>query len=92
MGLSAAAAAEFSFLVSIPIMLGVVLKLAVKASDRAYFVDNAAALIVGNVVALISGLIAVGFLMRYLQRHSLAIFGWYRVVLGVIIALVLIVS
>lgn len=91
MGLNAAKAAEFSFLVSIPIMLGVLLKLAVKAGDRAYFIDNAAAVVVGNVFALISGLIAVGFLMKYLERHSLSLFGWYRVALALVIALVLVV-
>lgn len=89
MGLNAARAAEFSFLVSIPIMLGVLLKVAVKASDRAYFMDNAAAIIVGNIFALISGLVAVGFLMKYLERHGLELFGWYRIVLAGVLAVVL---
>ncbi|PLS80861.1 undecaprenyl-diphosphatase [Candidatus Saccharibacteria bacterium] len=92
MGLNAARAAEFSFLVSIPIMLGVLLKVSVKASDRAYLMDNFAAIAVGNVFAFISGLLAVGFLMRYLEHHGLAAFGWYRIILAVIIALVLILS
>lgn len=92
MGFNAARAAEFSFLVSIPIMFGVILKLALKAADRAYFMDNASVIIIGNLAALISGIIAVGFLMRYLQKHSLAVFGWYRIVLGTIIALVLILA
>lgn len=89
MGLNAARAAEFSFLVSIPIMLGVLLKVSIKASDRAYFLDNAAAIIVGNVFALISGLIAVGFLMRYLEKHGLALFGWYRIGLASVLAVIL---
>jgi len=92
MGLKAAQAAEFSFLVSIPIMLGVIFKLFIKSSDRAYLMDNAAALIVGNLAALIAGLLAVGFLMRYLERHSLAIFGWYRIALAVVLAVVLLVQ
>ena len=92
MGLSAARAAEFSFLVSIPIMLGVIAKLAIKSSDRAYLIDNLAPLIVGNLVALITGLIAVGFLMRYLEKHSLAIFGWYRIALSVVLVTVLLVQ
>lgn len=89
MGLNAARAAEFSFLVSIPIMLGVLLKVSIKASDRAYFLDNATAIVVGNVFALISGLIAVGFLMRYLERHGLALFGWYRIALAGVLTIVL---
>lgn len=90
MGLNAARAAEFSFLVSIPIMLGVLLKITLKEADRAYFLVHMPAIIFGNIAALISGLIAVGFLMRYLERHSLAVFGWYRIALaGVLVAILL---
>ena len=89
MGLTASRAAEFSFLVSIPIMLGVIAKLLVKDGDRAYLLDNFMPLIVGNLAALISGLIAVGFLMRYLEKHSLAVFGWYRIGLAVVLLVVL---
>lgn len=92
MGLSAAKAAEFSFLVSIPIMLGVITKLVVKADDRAYFVANMDALIWGNLAALVSGLLAVGFLMRFLEKHPLAIFGWYRIGLAVVLLAVLLVQ
>lgn len=92
MGLNAAKAAEFSFLVSIPIMLGVIAKLLVKESDRLYLVDNLAPLIFGNVAAFISGLIAVGFLMNYLQKHSLAVFGYYRIILALVLATVLLVQ
>jgi len=85
MGLSSAKAAEFSFLISIPIMLGVIAKLIIKADDRAYFMANIDALVWGNLVALVTGLLAVGFLMRYLQKHPLAIFGWYRIGLAVVL-------
>lgn len=85
-GLSPAASAEYSFLASLPIMLGVTLKVFVKESDRIYFVEHMPILLLSNGVAFISGLFAVGFLMRYLARHSLAIFGWYRVVLAAVLA------
>jgi len=85
MGLSPAAAAEYSFLLSIPIMLGVLAKLALKASDRVYFVDNMPAILISNFFALVSGLLAVGFLMRYLAKHDLKVFGWYRVALAVVV-------
>lgn len=89
MGLTRAKAAEFSFLVSIPIMLGVIAKLCIKSADRAYLIDNALPLFFGNLAALISGLLAVGFLMRFLERHSLAIFGWYRIALAGVLVIVL---
>lgn len=89
-GLSAAQAAEYSFLASLPIMMGVTLKVLVE--DNMYLQEHLAALLLGNLAALISGLIAVGFLMRYLSRHSLAVFGWYRIGLAAILAIVLLVQ
>lgn len=92
MGLSAASAAEFSFLVSIPIMLGVIAKLLLKSADRQYFLQHLTPLLVGNAVALLSGLFAVAFLMRYLKTHSLRIFGWYRIGLALVLAMILLVQ
>lgn len=91
-GLNPAASAEYSFLASLPIMIGVTLKVFVKSSDRAYFVEHMPMLLISNTVAFISGLIAVGFLMRYLSKHSLAVFGWYRVGLASVLALYLLVQ
>ena len=91
-GLNPASAAEYSFLASLPIMLGVTLKVFISSGDRAYFFDNLPTLLLSNGVAFISGLIAVGFLMRYLVRHSLAVFGWYRLGLAAVIGFVLLVQ
>lgn len=92
MGLRAADAAEFSFLVSIPIMLGVIVKLLVREGDRMYFMDNVVPLVAGNVAALISGLLAVGFLMKYLQTRSLAPFGYYRIGLAAVLTVILLIQ
>ena len=92
MGLRAADAAEFSFLVSIPIMLGVILKLILQEDDRAYFVENMTPLLAGNFAALVSGLLAVGFLMRYLQTRSLAPFGYYRIALAAVLVGIILVQ
>ena len=92
MGLKAAEAAEFSFLVSIPIMFGVITKLLIKSTDRAYLMDNFLTLTIANLAALISGLVAVGFLMKYLQSHSLAPFGYYRIILAAVLAVILLVQ
>lgn len=91
-GLSPAAAAEYSFLASLPIMFGVTLKLFVKEGDRAYFMEHLPILVVSNTAAFIAGLLAVGFLMRYLSKHSLAVFGWYRLALAAVLALTLLVQ
>lgn len=90
MGLSPASAAEYSFLASLPIMAGVTLKVFIDNGD--YMAANAGMLIVGNLVAFVSGLLAVGFLMRYLATRSLAAFGWYRIGLAAVIGAVLLIQ
>ncbi len=91
-GLNREHAAEFSFLVSIPIMLGVILKLFITSADRAYFVENMPVLLVANLVAFATGLFAVGFMMRFLKKNSLAPFGWYRLGLAVVVGAVLLIQ
>lgn len=86
-GLNSAAAAEYSFLASLPIMLGVTVKIFI--TDQAYLGANLFPLIVGNAAAFIAGIFAVGFLMRYLAKHSLALFGWYRIALAAVLVAVL---
>lgn len=86
-GLSAKEAAEYSFLASLPIMAGVTAKVMIQ--DHAYLALHLDTLIIGNIAAFVSGLLAVGFLMRYLANHSLALFGWYRVALAVVLIAIL---
>lgn len=89
-GLKPEQAAEYSFLASIPVMLGVTAKTFI--GDRQYLMTHLATLALSNFVAFVSGMLAIGFLMRYLQRHSLAVFGWYRVGLALALTLFLLVQ
>jgi undecaprenyl-diphosphatase len=89
-GLSAKEAAEYSFLASLPVMAGVTLKVLIK--DHSYFFAHMDTLIISNLVAFISGLVAVSFLMRYLARHDLSLFGWYRIGLAVVLIIVLLIQ
>lgn len=91
-GLNPAHAAEYSFLASLPIMVGVTLKNFIKGSDRAYFIEHMPTLLLSNLVAFIAGILAISFLMRYLSKHGLAIFGWYRVGLAAVLAVYLLVQ
>lgn len=90
MGLTSAEAAEYSFLASLPIMVGVTLKVLV--SDTEYLLTHSGTLFVSNAAAFISGLFAVGFLMRFLAKHSLAVFGWYRIGLAIVLAVILLIQ
>lgn len=78
MGLNARASAEYSFMVSIPIMLGLISKLLLKSSDRAYIMAHFDTVLIANIAAFITAIAAIHFLMNYLSRHGLALFGWYR--------------
>jgi undecaprenyl-diphosphatase len=90
MGLSATEAAEYSFLAALPIMFGVTLKVLV--TDTEYLTAHAGTLIVSNLFAFVSGMIAVGFLMKFLSKHSLLVFGWYRIGLAIVLATILLVQ
>lgn len=92
MGLSPAHAAEFSFLVSLPIMAGLMVKLISSPSDRHYFGEHLPELVIANLIAFVAGMFAVSFLIKYLSRHSLALFGWYRIGLASVITVVLLIQ
>lgn len=92
MGMNSEASADYSFLASIPIMCGVMLKTFLSSSDRAYFVEHLDTMIVANVVAFIAGLIAIKFVLKFLSREgSLQKFGWYRVAVATLILIVVLV-
>lgn len=85
-GLDSKSAADYSFLASIPIMIGVMAKSLISSSSREYISANLSMLALSNVVAFITGLIAIYFVMKYLRKkNSLKPFGIYRIVLALII-------
>lgn len=84
MGLNAKAAAEYSFMVSIPIMLGLLAKLLIKPSDRAYLAANLDMVIIANIAAFGAAMIAIHFMLKYLARHGLRAFGFYRIGLATV--------
>lgn len=87
MGLDRAAAARFSFLLSIP---AVVLSGAYQLRDIGG--EGGAPIgmtIVATLLAFLSGYAAIAFLLRYLARHSLALFAWYRFAFGALILVLL---
>lgn len=87
-GLNYKSSAEYSFLVSIPIMLGVCVKLLL--TNYSYIEQNIYTILIGNGVAFVTGFFAIGFLVRYLSNNNLAIFGWYRIIVALILIIILI--
>ena len=87
LGCSRAAAAEFSFFMAIPTMLGASLLKVVKLFAEGVTVTALewGILAVGCVTAFLVSLAAIKFLMDFVKKHSFASFGWYRIVLGALV-------
>ena len=87
LGVGRAAGAEFSFFLAIPTMLGAsglkLLKFVMEGI--APTVTEIAVLITGCVVAFVVSLLVIKGLMEYVRKRSFAVFGWYRIVLGVLV-------
>ena len=80
-GCSRTVASEFSFFLAIPIMFGVSL---LKIITHEGAIDWGL-LAVGMIVSYIVSMIAIKFLMKFVKQHSFSGFGWYRIILGVLV-------
>ncbi len=91
-GLSRKTAAEFSFFLAVPTMAAAsgykLLKVFLKG-DPTVITDNLSILLFGNVVAFIVALLAIRFFIGFLTKHGFRLFGWYRIVVGAIILILL---
>lgn len=94
LGCARPVAAEFSFFLAIPTMVGVsVLKLGkffaekIAAGEALFTGPEAAILAVGFIVSFVVSLLCIRFLMDFVKKHDFKPFGWYRIVLGILVLL-----
>jgi undecaprenyl-diphosphatase len=88
LGVSRQLAAEFSFFLAIPVMFGWSLLKVVKGfvlDGLSLTMTEWSVFAVGIVVAFVVSIIAIKFLMGYIKKHSFEVFGWYRIVLGIVV-------
>ena len=85
-GVSRTVAAEFTFFLAIPVMFGASLLKVVKLGF-VYTPIEYGILAVGMVTAFIVSVLVIRFLMAYIKKHDFKAFGWYRIVLGLIVLL-----
>ena len=87
LGVARPAGAEFSFFLAIPTMLGAsALKLLKFMMEGvAPTTTELAVLVTGCVVAFVVSLLVIKGLMEYVRKRSFAVFGWYRIVLGILV-------
>lgn len=83
-GTSRTIAAEFTFFLAIPIMFGASILKLVKFGT-AFTGWEVFILLTGMVTAFVTSVFAIKFLMAYIKKHDFKIFGWYRIVLGIIV-------
>lgn len=83
-GCSRSVAAEFSFFLAIPVMFGVSF-LKIVTNDYVMTSNEWLLLIIAMVTAYIVSVIAVKFLVSFVRRHDFKAFGWYRIVLGILV-------
>lgn len=88
--LSRTAAAEFSFFLALPTMLGATLKKSYDYYAAGYTLTNEqiSFLIIGNVVGFVVALFAIKSFIGYLTKHGFKIFGYYRIILGLAILII----
>jgi undecaprenyl-diphosphatase len=91
LGLTRESAARFSFLLATPITLGAGLWGSRKLFDEALTANEWTAIAAGFVVAALSGMLAIGFLLAWLRTRSVAVFSVYRVIFAATIVLLVIV-
>ncbi len=83
-------AAKFSFYLSAPVVLGAVLLQVIDGNTWILINNNLNYFIIGILVAFISGLLCINFLLKYIKKNDFEIFMWYRLVLAVVVLLCLI--
>lgn len=85
-GVSRVAAAEFTFFLAVPVMLGMsaleLLDFGLSFSSR-----ELAILVLGMATAFVVSVLVIKFLMSYIKKKDFTVFGWYRIVLGAVIIL-----
>ncbi len=87
-GVSRVAAADFTFFLAVPVMLGYsLLKVAKYVLDFGFAFSMAQIwiLIVGCLVAFLVSVVVIKFLMSYIKKNDFAVFGWYRIGLGLLV-------
>lgn len=88
LGVDRRAAAEFSFFLAIPTIIGAAVFELWKSRDILVAADLGMTLI-GGIVSLLAAAVCVKAFIAFLQRHDFTLFGWYRIVAGIVMLAIL---
>ena len=84
LGTSRTVAAEFTFFLAVPIMFGASL-LKILKFGLAFTGTEIIVLVVGLITAFFTSVLAITLLLSYIKKHDFKVFGWYRIVLGILV-------
>lgn len=84
LGVSRAAAADFTFFLAIPVMFGASLLKIVKYG-LSFTGQEFIVLIVAMIVAYAVSMVVIKLLLKFIKKHDFKVFGWYRIVLGILV-------
>ncbi|HAE44535.1 MAG TPA: undecaprenyl-diphosphatase [Lachnospiraceae bacterium] len=84
LGMSRKTASEYTFFLAVPVMLGASLLKLVKFGFI-FTVSEFFLLVLGMAVAFFVSIFAIKFLLKYIRNHDFTVFGYYRIILGVIV-------
>ncbi len=83
-GVSRTVAAEYTFFLAIPVMFGASLLKVVKFGFG-FTAQELMLLLIGTLVSFLVSMVVLRFLMGYIKKHDFKVFGWYRIILGIIV-------
>lgn len=84
LGVSRVAAAEFTFFLAVPVMIGMSFLKLIKFG-LAFTATELIILLIGMLTAFLVSVLVIKFLMSYIRKHDFKVFGWYRIVLGIVV-------
>ena len=90
LGLKRSVAAEFTFFLAIPVMAGASLLKLLKYVMEVGFIFNSLEIMIlltGSIVAFLVSILIIKFLLNYIRKHDFKVFGYYRIVLGILVLL-----
>lgn len=84
LGLSRTTAAEYTFFLAVPVMFGASLLKIVKFG-LVFSAPELMVLLIGMTVAFLTSIVVIKFLLGYIRKHDFKVFGWYRIILGIVV-------
>ncbi len=90
-GVSRTVAAEYTFFLAVPVMFGASLLKLVKFGFH-FTAQELGALLAGCIVAFVVSIFVLRFLLSYIKKHDFKVFGWYRIVLGIVLGILVLIS